>query len=217
MDKKILVGVSALLLTATSSGCSQVHFGRDAITIGAKKTESKKKEAVKKQSSQKKVVPKKKTASAKKTTKKVKKNKKVKKTKKAVKTNWNKAKTNKLQIAVNKWSRAAGQRYRFYDGIHLLKTKKGATYPTVFTQNNFILNKKTIKLGYSPLGKNKYQYNVVAIANADFKTWHNTYLFCLKNNKPIILLDQSKKGGSVIVKKVKDSVLNKDFEKVYQQ
>jgi hypothetical protein len=47
MDKKILVGVSALLLTATLSGCSQVHFGRDAITIGAKKTESKKKEAVK--------------------------------------------------------------------------------------------------------------------------------------------------------------------------
>ncbi|EEJ72251.1 DUF4767 domain-containing protein [Lactobacillus ultunensis] len=217
MDKKNLVGVSALLLTATLSGCSQVHFGRDAITIGAKKTESKKKEAVKKQSSQKKVVPKKKTASAKKTTKKVKKNKKVKKTKKVVKTNWNKAKTNKLQIAVNKWSRAAGKRYRFYDGIHLLKTKKGATYPTVFTQNNFILNKKTIKLGYSPLGKNKYQYNVVAIANADFKTWHNTYLFCLKNNKLIILLDQSKKGGSIIVKKVKDPVLNKDFEKVYQQ
>lgn len=48
MDKKILVGVSALLLTATLSGCSQVHFGRDAITIGAKKTESKKKRSSKK-------------------------------------------------------------------------------------------------------------------------------------------------------------------------
>ncbi len=147
MDKKILVGVSALLLTATLSGCSQVHFGRDAITIGAKKTESKKKEAVKKQFSQKKIVPKKKTESAKKTTKKVKKNKKVKKTKKTVKTNWNKAKTNKLQIAVNKWSRAAGQTYRFYDGIHPLKTKKGDTYPQAFKQARFVLKKKPIKIG----------------------------------------------------------------------
>ena len=208
--------MSALLLTATLSGCSQVHSGRDAITIGAKKTESKKKEAVKKQSSQKKIVPKKKTESAKKTTKKVKKNKKVKKTKKTVKTNWNKAKTNKLQIAVNKWSRAAGQRYRFYDGIHLLKTKKGATYPTVFTQNNFILNKKTIKLGYSSLGKNKYQYNVVAIANADFKTWHNTYLFCLKKDKPIILLDQSKNTNPIVVQVVNDKVLNKKFKQIVE-
>lgn len=206
-----------MLLTSTLSGCSQVHFGRDAITIGSKKAKTQKKEQSKKQSSQKRVILKK-TVSKKKAklARKASKNKSKKKTKKVVKTNWNKTKTNKLQVAVNKWSRATGQKYRFYDGTHPLKTKRGVTYPTVFTQNNFVLNKKTIKLGYSPLGKNKYQYNVVAIANTNFKTWHNTYLFCLKDNHPVILLDQSKKGGSVMVKKVKDAVLNKNFKQIYQ-
>lgn len=57
----------------------------------------------------------------------------------------------------------------------------------------------------------------MAIANDNFKSWHNTYLFCLKNNKPVILLDQSKKGRSVLVKMVKDATLVKGFEKAYQK
>ena len=79
------------------------------------------------------------------------------------------------------------------------------------------LNKKVIKIGYSPLGKNNYQYNIVAIANEDFKSWHNTYLFCLMKNKPVILLDQSKNANPVIVKVVKDKELNKNFSKIYTE
>ena len=214
MNRKILVGVSTLLLTGALSGCSQVHFGKNAITVDSKKAEPQKKGQVKKQSSQDKSVPKKKKAAKKKVEKK---DRDKKKTKKIVKTKWDKNKTKKLKVAVKKWSRTVEQNYRFYDGVHPLNTKNGSTYPAVFKQHSFVLNKQTIKIGYSPLGKDKYQYNVVAIANADFDAWHNTYLFCLKKNKPVILFDQSKQGTLVIVKKINDHVLNKAFTKIYQQ
>ena len=45
MNKKILVGVTALLFGVTLTGC-QVHFDRDAVTFG--KVESKKKKVTKK-------------------------------------------------------------------------------------------------------------------------------------------------------------------------
>ena len=76
MNKKLLLGLSAIMLATTLTGCSQVHFGRDAVTIGTEKkakpeVEHKKDQVAKKQkaasSSSKK--------SVKKTTKKVEKTK----------------------------------------------------------------------------------------------------------------------------------------------
>ncbi|WP_308557509.1 DUF4767 domain-containing protein [uncultured Lactobacillus sp.] len=135
MNKKLLLCLSTVALVTTLTGCSQVHFGRDAITIG---TEKKTKPKVKPKQKNDQVAKKKKAATSsskkpvKKTTKKVKKTKEKKpKTKKVVRTNWNTAKTKKLQAAVNKWSKPTGQIYRFYDGIHSIKTKKGYTYPQV--------------------------------------------------------------------------------------
>ena len=207
MNKKVLVGISTLFLMTTLTGCSQVHFGKDAVTIGSEKKESSQTKVKKAQSSSKKTVPKKKKVVKKKNTNKV--------TKKKIVNKWDTAKTQKLQKAVNQWGKAMGQNYRFYDGKRVLKTKNGPTYPDVLKKNRFLLNKKVIKIGYSPLGKNNYQYNIVAIANEDFKSWHNTYLFCLMKNKPVILLDQSKNANPVIVKVVKDKELNKDFSKIY--
>lgn len=209
MNKKVLVGISTLFLMTTLTGCSQVHFGKDAVTIGSEKKESSQTKVKKAQSSSKKTVPKKKKVVKKKNTNKV--------TKKKIVNKWDTAKTQKLQKAVNQWGKAMGQNYRFYDGKRVLKTKNGPTYPDVLKKNRFLLNKKVIKIGYSPLGKNNYQYNIVAIANEDFKSWHNTYLFCLMKNKPVILLDQSKNANPVIVKVVKDKELNKNFSKIYTE
>lgn len=211
MNKKILVGVTALLFGVTLTGC-QVHFGRNAVTFG--KVEPKKKKVA-----QKKVIKpkeaKKRVSNKTKIHKKIdKKPKKVKKVKSVNK--WNLAKNRKLQAIVNNWSKKSGQQYVFYHK-KVLKTKKGATYPLVFGKRKFILNKKSINIGYSPVGKNKYQYNVVAIANDDFKNWHNTYLFCLKKDKPIILLDQSKNTDPIMVKVVNDKVLNKEFKQLVDQ
>lgn len=197
----------------TLTGCSQIHFGKDAVTIGYVKKEKSTKAKIKKaQSSSKKTAPKKKKVVKKKATK-----KKVKVPKKKIVSKWDIKKTQKLQKAVNQWGKAIGQSYRFYDGKRTLKTKNGPTYPDVLKKNRFLLNKKIIKVGYSPLGKNDYQYNVVAIANENFKSWHNTYLFCLMKDKPVILLDQSKNANPVMVKVVKDKKLNKDFSKIYTE
>ena len=216
MNKTVLVGISTLFFMTTLTGCSQVHFGKDAVTIGSEKKESFQTKVKKAQSSSKKTVPKKKKVVKKKNTKKVTK-KKTKAPKKKIVNKWDTAKTQKLQKAVNQWGKAMGQNYRFYDGKRVLKTKNGPTYPDVLKKNRFLLNKKVIKIGYSPLGKNNYQYNIVAIANEDFKSWHNTYLFCLMKNKPVILLDQSKNANPLIVKVVKDKELNKDFSKIYTE
>ncbi|WP_258380954.1 DUF4767 domain-containing protein [Lactobacillus helveticus] len=213
MNKKILVGISMLFLMTTLTGCSQIHFGKDAVTIGNVKKEKSTKAKIKKaQSSSKKTAPKKKKVVKKKATK-----KKVKVPKKKIVSKWDIKKTQKLQKAVNQWGKAIGQSYRFYDGKRTLKTKNGPTYPDVLKKNRFLLNKKIIKVGYSPLGKNDYQYNVVAIANENFKSWHNTYLFCLMKDKSVILLDQSKNANPVMVKVVKDKKLNKDFSKIYTE
>ncbi|MGO1404133.1 MAG: DUF4767 domain-containing protein [Lactobacillus helveticus] len=183
------------------------------MTIGNVKKEKSTKAKIKKaQSSSKKTAPKKKKVVKKKATK-----KKVKIPKKKIVSKWDIKKTQKLQKAVNQWGKAIGQSYRFYDGKHTLKTKNGPTYPDVLKKNRFLLNKKIIKIGYSLLGKNDYQYNVVAIANENFKSWYNTYLFCLMKDKPVILLDQSKNTNPVMVKVVKGKKLNKDFSKIYTE
>ncbi|AGQ23412.1 DUF4767 domain-containing protein [Lactobacillus helveticus] len=183
------------------------------MTIGNVKKEKSTKAKIKKaQSSSKKTAPKKKKVVKKKATK-----KKVKIPKKKIVSKWDIKKTQKLQKAVNQWGKAIGQSYRFYDGKRTLKTKNGPTYPDVLKKNRFLLNKKIIKIGYSLLGKNDYQYNVVAIANENFKSWHNTYLFCLMKDKPVILLDQSKNTNPVMVKVVKGKKLNKDFSKIYTE
>lgn len=200
MNKKILLATFLLAISTSLSGCSQVHFGRDAVTIGQVPKAQKAKRVVKKKP--KKQVKKSTPAKPKKTI--------------AKKTAWEAKKTKKLQQVVNKWSLKSGQQYTFYQGKKALKTKKGPSYPAVFKQKKFILKKKQIGIGYSPLGKNKYQYNVVAIANDNFKSWHNTYLFCLKNKKPVILLDQSKNTNPIMVKTVEDQSLNQGFIKIYK-
>ena len=44
------------------------------------------------------------------------------------------------------------------------------------------------------------------------------YLYVLfEKNNPVILLDQSKKGGVVVVKQVNDATLIKGFKKAYQK
>ena len=207
MNRKIFVGIATVTLAVTLTGCSQVHFGKDAVTIGEvkqnKKTVNvkKAKSAKVQSSSSKKIKPKKDSK------KKIKENKK-NKTKKSAVVIWN---TAKLKTAVNNWGKKSGQTYQFYDGKKNLKTKKGATYPGVLATNRFVLNEKSIKIGYSPTGKAKYDYNVLAIANDDFKSWHNTYLFCLKSDKPVILLDQSRNGNPILVK---DTSLNKIFSQL---
>lgn len=203
MNKKFLVGVGMLFLMTVATGCSQVHFGKDAVTIGKQERATSAVKVKKTLSHDKKIRQKKVT--------------KKKIPKKVVAAKWDVQKTQKLKRAINQWEKQMGQTYHFYTGKSAVKTKNGPIYPNALKQHKFLLNKKVINIGYSPLGKAKYQYNVVAIANDNFKTWHNTYLFCLVKGKTVILLDQSKDSSPVMVKLVKDKKLNEVFSKIYNE
>lgn len=120
MNKKLLLGLSAIMLTATLFGCSQVHFGRDAVTIGTEKKAKPKVEHKKDQSTKKESAA---TSSSKKSVKKT--TKKVEKTKDKNKKKKSKSKTKrqlkltgiKPKLKNASCSKSSGQTYRFYDGI----------------------------------------------------------------------------------------------------
>lgn len=235
MNKKFLTGTALILIATTLSGCS-VHFDKDGIRIGSEsKSEEVKsaKKAPKKQSSSSSAKAKsaqssskteksasKSSSSKKKTTKKNKSVKKQKKTKKtAQKALWNKKKDKKLEKFIGTWSETVSQIYEKYDGKHSLENLAGTTYPAVFKQRQFSLNDKNVTLDWSNNGRGKADYNVVAIYNDDFKdkNWHLTYLFCIHNKKPVVLLDQGKNVNPMILTKAQDKNLQNGFARIVKQ
>lgn len=235
MNKKFLAGTALLLLAGTLSGCS-VHFDKDGIRIGsAAKTEkvkphknkNSKKQAVQQSSSSSssEKASSSSSSSVKTNKKSVKKNKKKtdtnkKKTKKTVqKALWTKKKDKKLEKFIASWSESVSQIYKKYDGKHSLQNLAGTTYPNVFKQKQFNLNNKNVTLRWSSDGRGKADYNVVAIYNDDFKDkdWHLTYLFCIHNKKPVVLLDQGKAVNPLILTKAQDKNLQAGFAKIVKQ
>lgn len=230
MNKKFLSGTAIILLAGTLSACS-VQFNKDGIRIGSEtkseKVSSVKKSTPKKQSStseqksseksSSKAEKKPNKTSKKKVVKKTKETKKVKKT--ASKVLWNKKKDKKLEKFIDTWSESVSQIYEKYDGKHSLENLAGTTYPAAFSQKQFSLNNKTVTLKWSKDGKGKADYNVVAIYNDDFKdkNWHLTYLFCIHNKKPVVLLDQGKNVNPMILTKATDKNLQAGFAKIVKQ
>ena len=134
--------------------------------------------------------------------------------------NWNQKKDKKLTKLVKKWSEAASQSYRKYDGYKPIKTVGGVTYPEAFSTKKFSIdNHNNISLGWSPDGKNKYEYNVVAIYNQNVNNmgWHNTYLFCLHKGKPIVLMDSTHNVAVIPLTVNTDQTLNDGFQKIVQE
>ncbi|TGY17718.1 DUF4767 domain-containing protein [Lactobacillus intestinalis] len=231
MKKRMLVGITALLLTTLLTGCSNIKFDKDGIRFGSSsKVEEK---AAKKSSSRSsssstaktikkapvkpsKIKDKKKSKTSSKPKKKKKVVKKVNSKKKKSTASWTSQKDQQLNNFVASWSQNLQQQYQKYDGQNSLKAINGLSYPDVFTQRSFTLNNRNIELRWSPKGKNIAQYNVVAIYNDNFKdkNWHLTYLFCLHNKKPVVLLEQGHNTNPIIVTVAKDSVLKNSFAKI---
>lgn len=148
------------------------------------------------------------------------KSKDTKTTDKKSKTPWNKTKSKELKQAIQKWSSAAGQTYREYDGKKTIKTVGGVTYPTAFSHKKFSIdNHQEIELGWSPNGKNKYEYNVVAIYNRNVKIngWHTTYLFCLHDGQPVVLVDSTTNVDVIPLTVNMDENLNQLFSKIVKE
>ncbi|RVU70628.1 DUF4767 domain-containing protein [Lactobacillus xujianguonis] len=196
MNQKALVGVVGLALVL--SGCS-MRFEKDGIHVN---------EPVKvKQTSSKRKIKKVKPVLK----KKHKKTEVVKKNS----TLWNKQKSQMLNTFMKKWSAKRQQKFTPYVG-KTLTLSSGAKYPEVLEKRRFVLGKKTIKIGLSLKGENKYDYNVVAIYNDNFKKhgMHLTYLFTLHRGKGVILIDESKNVNPLVVHQNSDKDLNKEFQRI---
>ncbi|MBP2058666.1 hypothetical protein J2Z60_001854 [Lactobacillus colini] len=130
---------------------------------------------------------------------------------------WTKKQSKELKKFVDKWSLAADQTYREYTGHGSIKTFGGVSYPQAFNHKKFSIdNHQLIKLGWSPNGEDKYEYNVVAIYNRNvaINGWHTTYLFCLHKGKPVILVDSTSNVEIIALTINMDENLNKGFEKI---
>ena len=136
------------------------------------------------------------------------------------KTLWSKSKSKQLRKVVKEWSSAADQTYREYTGHGSIKTVGGVTYPEAFGHKKFSIdNHQSIDIGWSPEGKNKYEYNVVAIYNRNVKSngWHTTYLFCLHKGKPVVLVDSTTNVEVIPLTVNTDENLNEGFAKIINE
>lgn len=72
---------------------------------------------------------------------------------------------------------------------------------------------ESIDIGWDPELKKKYDYQVVSIFNYndDDAEQHITYLFCVHDNQPIVLVDQTTNGNYIAVKET----ANKDVKSVF--
>lgn len=147
-------------------------------------------------------------------------NKKSSTTSKKTKNIWSKLKSKQLQKVVKEWSSAADQTYREYTGHGSIKTFGGVTYPEAFSHKKFSIdNHQSIKIGWSPEGENKYEYNVVAIYNRNVEDngWHTTYLFCLHNGEPVVLVDSTTNVEVIPLTVNMDENLNEGFAKIVKE
>lgn len=110
------------------------------------------------------------------------------------------------------------QDYVEYTGNEPLKTIAGEKYPNIFDDEDFELigNNKKINIGWDPELKKDYDYHVVSIFNSDGDGGeeHITYLFCIHDNQPIALVDQTTNGNAIKVKETANQDVRKGFAKI---
>lgn len=106
-----------------------------------------------------------------------------------------------------------------YDGKHALKISGGRLYPATLKKDSFYLDGQKISIGWSPQGEHKYDYDVMSIYNHDIDNQgrHETYLFCIHDNKPVVLVDTTKEGSRINLAISKDKALNDNFNQVMAQ
>ncbi len=189
MKKKFLIVTSFLVLVSLTSACGSIHTSKDGNNLEINK--SSKKSVSKKQSTKKQAKP---AAEQK-------------------KLSWNNQKSTKLDQTMQNYSKSKKYTYAKYDGKHDLKVSGGRIYPETFQKDKFVLDGKQISIGWSPQGGDRYTYKVLAIYNHDFdqKGNHETYLFCLHDKQPIVLMDTTKSGNTINLVRSNDKKLDSQF------
>ena len=131
---------------------------------------------------------------------------------------WNDTKEEKLADFMDDFGNKMDQDYVEYTGDEPLKTIAGEKYPNIFDDEDFELigNNKKINIGWDPELKKDYDYHVVSIFNSDGDGGeeHITYLFCIHDNQPIALVDQTTNGNAIKVKETANQDVRKGFAKI---
>lgn len=210
MKKVVLLGAMALALSATMAGCGQVKVSDDGnnIIVGKdkKSAESSSKKAAEKKSKE--------AAQSKKLEKELQ-EKQNKEEQEQAKVTWTEKKDAHLTDAMKALGKKRKITYTKYDGKNELKVSNTRIYPETFKKDTFYLEGKKINIGWSPQGGDTYSYKVLSIYNRDLGSGkHATYLFCLHDKKPIVLVDSAVKGGKITLTKSTDKTLNKNFKDV---
>ncbi|WP_290625335.1 DUF4767 domain-containing protein [Lactobacillus sp.] len=209
MKKVILLGAMALALSATMAGCGQVKVSNDGnnIIVGKDKKSTEK-------SSEKSTEKSQAAAQSKKLEKELK-EKQTKEEQEQAKVTWTEKKDAHLTDAMRALGKKRKVTYTKYDGKNALKVANTRIYPDTFKKDKFYLNGKKISIGWSPQGGDTYSYKVLSIYNRDLGSGkHATYLFCLHDKKPVVLVDSAVKSGNITLTKSTDKDLNKNFTDV---
>ena len=192
MKKFYLISALTLSLAGITSGCS-FHVSQDGKSLEINKSSSSqvKRSTSKKSSSQ--------STSARQTQT----------------AKWDKKRDTSLNQAMQKYAQEKKIKLTKYDGQHDLRIANARLYPETFKKDNFYFEGKKISIGWSPQGEHKYDYYVMSIYNHDGTNGsHETYLFCLHENKPIILMDTTKVGKTINLVRSNDKELNNNFTQI---
>ncbi|MBD5429106.1 MAG: DUF4767 domain-containing protein [Lactobacillus sp.] len=191
------------------AGCGQVKVSNDGnnIIVGKDKKSTEK-------SSEKSTEKSQAAAQSKKLEKELK-EKQTKEEQEQAKVTWTEKKDAHLTDAMRALGKKRKVTYTKYDGKNALKVANTRIYPDTFKKDKFYLNGKKISIGWSPQGGDTYSYKVLSIYNRDLGSGkHATYLFCLHDKKPVVLVDSAVKSGNITLTKSTDKDLNKNFTDV---
>lgn len=123
---------------------------------------------------------------------------------------------------MNDFGEKMDQDYDEYTGNDPLKTPTGEKYPDIFddmTFERYDQDNKKINIGWDPELKKDYDYHVVSIFNynGDSAEQHITYLFCIYDDQPVALVDQTTNGDAIKVKETANKDVRKGFEKIVNE
>lgn len=123
-----------------------------------------------------------------------------------------KEQSQKLDRAMKDYGQKNNEHYQKYAHQKLV-LKNGRIYPDIFKKANFFLNDKKISIGWDPYGKHHYDYEVLAMYNANLSgNNHKTFLFCRHDKKPIVLIDSDQSNSKNInLKQSPDKGLDSEF------
>lgn len=140
------------------------------------------------------------------------------------KLSWNDDKEAKLAEFMAGFGKKMKQKYQEYTGDKELKTLSGEEYPAILSQMPFRLysddsnDTQKIDIEWDPSLKSDAEYKVVSIFNCNVGApeAHITYLFCVHDNQPVALVDQTTNGNDVRVKPTANSDVSSAFANIIE-